>query len=194
MNPVYGGQRFARSIFLLDIFHAFEVFEVFILCPEDGVMGAGRGKNQAIRHGEFEFSRESGGAQCQRFINLDDLPMFHIADVNLRLMLPLLLEHLFEDFVNTDDRYKQIRGVFDGGGEKNRRCCLLRSIPASLKSQRCSYAVLFVALDACVHAFQRPARLFNGADGDKYHHIVVSNDVHFLPGLEAHSLAHFQES
>jgi hypothetical protein len=33
-------------------------------------------------------------------------------------MLPFLLEHLFEDFVNTDDRYKQILGVFDGGGEK----------------------------------------------------------------------------
>jgi len=44
--------------------------------------------------------------------------MFHIADVNLRLILPTLLKQLLEDFVNTDDRHKQIPGVFDGGSEK----------------------------------------------------------------------------
>ena len=41
------------SILFLDIFHPIEVFEVFVLCPEGGVVQAGGGKNDAVCHCQF---------------------------------------------------------------------------------------------------------------------------------------------
>ena len=49
----FGGFIFGEqviSIFLLDVFHTIKVFEMFILCPKDGVICAGSGKDEAVCH------------------------------------------------------------------------------------------------------------------------------------------------
>ena len=40
-------------LLLRDIFHTLHAFEMLILRPERGVVGAGYGQDQAVRHGQF---------------------------------------------------------------------------------------------------------------------------------------------
>ena len=43
-------------IMFLDVFHAFDIHEVFIMSPKRGIMGARRRKDDTIRHGQLAFN------------------------------------------------------------------------------------------------------------------------------------------